>query len=473
MRAQAIVAARIVGLDIAGVDVKAADVSRPLEPQQGAVVAVHCDPDLDQYLGSPELIERVAISIVDYLFPTADIGRIPIACVTGAHGTTTTTRLLAQLVAAAGYKTGMTCTDGVFVDGQRIEAGDGSGPQSARSILRHPEIEAGVFEVAPGSILREGLGFDRADVSVVTNIGDGDRLAMQYIHTPEDLANAKSTVVDVVKPEVGTAVLNAADPLTAAMHEHCRGKVTYFALDPEHPVIVAHRDAGGSAAIVKDGQLIIARGADETAIMPLAEIPLTRGGRIGFQIENVLAASAAAWALGISRDVIRRELAQFDSDMAQTPGRFNVVEREGGAVIIFDYGHNPSAIVSLIESLQRFPQQHRTVVYGADGDRRDDQITRQAELLGTAFDRVILYEEPSRLRGRSPGECYRLLEAGLIDAPRVKEIERIDGEMRAIETAIQGLQPGELLLVQVDAVDADLAYIEELLSPSGKLQARS
>jgi cyanophycin synthetase len=463
IRAQVRIAARIVGLDIAGVDLQAVDVAQPLAPQQGAILAVRCDPDLDQYLASQALIERVAAAVVDYLFPAPSDGRIPIACVTGVNGKTTTTRLLTQLVAGAGYKTGMTCTDGVFVDGQRIEAGDCSGPKSVRNILRHAEIEAAVFEVAGGGILREGLGFDRADVSVVTNIGEGDHLGMQYINTAEDLAYVKSTVVDVVKPEVGTAVLNAADPLTAAMQAQCRGKVTYFALNPEHPVIVAHREAGGSAATVKDGQLILARGADETAIMPLAEIPLTRGGRIGFQIENVLAASAAAWALGISRDVIRRELAHFDSNMAQTPGRFNVVERDG-SVIIFDYGHNPSAIVSLIESIERFPHARRTVVYGADGDRRDDQITRQAELLGTAFDRVILYEKPSRRRGRAEGECYRLLEAGLVNAPRATQVERIDGEIRAIETALTSLKSGELLLVQVDAVDADLAFIEQLLT---------
>ncbi len=463
-RAQAASAAQIVGLDIAGIDIRAHDISQSLAAQQGAIVDVYCQVDLDQYLGSPQLIERVAQAIVNDLFPAAENGRIPIACVTGVNGKTTTTRLLAQLVAGAGYKTGMTCTDGVFIGGERIEAGDCSGPKSAKNILRHPGIEAAVFEVARGGILREGLGFDQADVSVVTNIGEGDHLGMQYINTPAELAYVKSTVVDVVKPEVGTAVLNAADPLTAAMQQQCRGKVTYFALDPEHPVLAAHRASGGSTAIARDGQLIMASGDEETVIMPLAEIPLTRGGQIGFQIENVLAATAAAWALHISRDVLRRELSRFESDMASTPGRFNVIERDG-SVIIFDYGHNPSAIVSLIESLERFPQTYRTVVYGADGDRRDDQITRQTQLLGAAFDRVILYEEPSRLRGRAAGDCYRLLEAGLADAPRTKEVQRIDGESLAIETAIKSLQSGELLLVQIDAVDADLALIEGLLKP--------
>lgn len=455
-------AARIVGLDVAGVDVRAIDIAQPFAAQSGGVVNVHCQPALETYLGSQALIESAAKAMLDYLFPTQDTGRIPVACVTGVNGKTTTTRLLAQMVAGAGYKTGMTCTDGVFIDGRRMEAGDCSGPQSARNILRHPDIEAGVFEVARGGILREGLGFDRVDVSIVTNIGEGDHLGMQYINTAADLAYVKSTVIDVVKPDVGTAVLNAADPLTAAMKAHCKGKVTYFALDPQHPVLVDHRAQGGAAAIAKDGQLIMASGAQETVIMPLAKIPLTRGGRIGFQIENVLAATAAAWALQIPADIIRHELEQFDSDMTQTPGRFNVVERDG-AVIILDYGHNPSAVVSLIESLEKFPQQRRTVVYGADGDRRDDQIMRQSELLGQAFDRVILYEEPSRRRGRAAGECYRLLEAGLSNAQRAKEVLRIDGEQEAIAAALHQIKSGDLVLVQVDAVDADLQFIERLL----------
>ncbi|HVK81623.1 MAG TPA: UDP-N-acetylmuramyl tripeptide synthase, partial [Verrucomicrobiae bacterium] len=123
----------------------------------------------------------------------------------------------------------------------------------------------------------------------------------------------------------------------------------------------------------------------------------------------------------------------------------------------------PSAIVSLVESLEKFPQQRRTVVYGADGDRRDDQIMRQSELLGDAFDHVILYEEPSRRRGRAEGECFRLLEAGLANAKRARDIVRIDGEMNAIQTALQAVRPGDLLLVQVDAVDADLEFVEKLL----------
>lgn len=455
-------AARVVGLDIAGIDIRAVDIHEPLIPQQGGVFDLHANPDLETYLPLPTVPEIVARDLLEYLFPTEQNGRIPIACVTGVNGKTTTTRLLAQMVDGAGYQTGMTCTDGVFAAGERIEAADCSGPNSARMILRHPDMEAGVFEVARGGILRGGLGFDRADVSIVTNVGEGDHLGINYVNTAEQLAYVKSTVIDAVREKTGTGVLNANDPLTVEMRKYCRGKVTFFALDEQHPVLVEHRQTGGTTFFIRDQQIIAGEASGDKVILPLNEVPLTRGGKIGFQIENVLAATAAAWALEIPLDVIQRVLKAFDSDMSQTPGRFNVIERNG-ATIILDYGHNPSAIASLIESLDKFPHPRRTVVYGADGDRRDDQIIRQAALLGDAFDRVILYEEPSRRRGRAENECYRLLESGVRQGKRATEIVQIDGEKKAIETAIKQLQADELLLVQVDAVDADLAFIESLL----------
>ncbi len=459
---KAMQAARVVGLDIAGVDIRARDIQQPLIPQRGGVFDLHANPNLDTYLPLPEVVTEVARDMLDYLFPTRDDGRIPIACVTGVNGKTTTTRLLASMVDAAGFRTGMTCTDGVFVAGERIEAADCSGPNSARIVLRHPEMEAGVFEVARGGILRGGLGFDRADVSIVTNIGEGDHLGINYINTAEQLAYVKSTVIDAVREESGTGVLNANDALTVEMRTHCRGKLTFFAIDERHPVIVSHRQANGTAFFIRDGVLIAGEATGDTAVLPLSEVPLTRGGLIGFQIENVLAATAAAWALEIPLDLIQRVLRTFDSDIAQTPGRFNVLERKG-ATIILDYGHNPSAIVSLIESIEKFPHPRRTVVYGADGDRRDDQIIRQAALLGDAFDRVILYEEPSRRRGRAENECYELLETGVRQGKRTSDLLRVDGEKQAIAEALRHLQSGELLLIQIDAVDADLAFIEELL----------
>ena len=158
-----------------------------------------------------------------------------------------------------------------------------------------------MLETARGGMLRAGLGFDRCDVAVVTNIGEGDHLGLADIETLEKLAKVKRCIVDVVPPE-GHAVLKADDPHVAPMAEYCLGKVIFFALSAADPTIVAHRQVGGKAVFVQHGTIVLAEGDSEIPLASLSDVPLTHGGRISFQVENALAAVAAAWALGISRE---------------------------------------------------------------------------------------------------------------------------------------------------------------------------
>ncbi len=106
------------------------------------------------------------------------------------------------------------------------------------------------------------------------------------------------------------------------------------------------------------------------------------------------------------------------------------------------------------------------MIFSADGDRPDDSILRQAALLGDAFDRVLLYEEPGRFRGRAEGETYALLRKGLASGSRVKEIAEVNGELAAIETAFRELAPGDLVLIQIDAVEAALEHARKLMMPA-------
>jgi cyanophycin synthetase len=256
----------------------------------------------------------------------------------------------------------------------------------------NPAVEAAVFETARGGILREGLAFDRCDVAVVTNIGEGDHLGLGGVDTAEDLAKVKRCIVDVVPPS-GTAVLNANDPLVVGMEPYCAGKICYFAIDGNHPMIVRHRNAGGQALFVRDNAIVVAEGPAERVLFSLDGVPLTRGGHVGFHVENTLAAVGAALALAIPEDVIRLRVESFVADMEKVPARFNVLEIHGAAVIV-DYGHNADALAALIRAMDKFPHQRRTCVYTTAGDRRDCDMVRQGELLGAAFDRVILYEDP-------------------------------------------------------------------------------
>ncbi|APX76564.1 MULTISPECIES: cyanophycin synthetase [Achromobacter] len=456
MAARAVSAARMIGLDICGVDVVAESVLYPLEEQNGGVVEVNAAPGLRMHL-NPSFGKGRAVgeAIIANMYADGDDGRIPVVAVAGTNGKTTTVRLTAHILGVAGNRVGMTNSDGVYVDNLRIDTGDCSGPRSARSVLMHPDVDAAVFETARGGILREGLAFDRCNVAIVTNIGMGDHLGLGYISTVEDLAVVKRVIVQHVHP-TGTAVLNAADPIVAEMAASCPGSITYFAEDRNHPVLATHR-AQGLRCVYRDGDSIVtAQGADETRY-PLASIPLTRNGTITFQVENAMASIAAAWALGLDTDIIRRGLATFVNDAQTAPGRFNVFDYRG-ATVIADYGHNPDAILALVRAVDAMPAKRRSVVISGAGDRRDEDIRMQTEILGEAFDDVLLYQDQCQ-RGRADGEVLALLQQGLVNATRSKHVEEIHGEFLAIDTALARLGAGDLCLILVDQVEEALDHI--------------
>lgn len=456
--ARAAAAAQMVGLHICGVDVVCESVLRPLEEQHGGIVEVNAAPGLRMHL-SPSYGKgrNVGEAIVNHLYAAGDDGRIPVVAVTGTNGKTTVTRLIAHLIATSGLRTGMTNTDGVYVNGRQTDSGDCSGPRSARNVLMHPEVDAAVFETARGGVLREGLGFDRCAVAVVTNIGAGDHLGLNYITTVEDLAVLKRVIVQNVAAS-GYAVLNATDANVAAMAAVCPGQVIYFAADRTHPLMATHRAQGRRVVYVEDGAIVAAEGSWRER-MPLAEVPLTRGGAIGFQVENAMAAVAAAWGVGLSWDAVRRGLASFVNDTANAPGRFNVMDYRG-ATLIADYGHNPDAMRALVQAVDAMPGRRRSVVISGAGDRRDEDIRDQTRILGAAFDDVILYQDAAQ-RGRADGEVMALLREGLVDATRTTRIDEIRGEFVAIDTALARLSPGDLCLVLVDQVEEALAYLRE------------
>jgi cyanophycin synthetase len=343
----------------------------------------------------------------------------------------------------------------VYIQGRRIDSGDCSGPRSARNVLLHPDVDAAVFETARGGMLREGLAFDRCQVAVVTNIGSGDHLGLNYITTLEDLAVLKRVIVQNVA-DGGMAVLNAADPIVAAMAHNCRGFVTFFALDVDHPVMSTHRAQGQRVVYVEDGMLVAAEGKTVHKVA-LANIPVTRGGTIGFQVENVMASVAAAWAVGIEWERICAGLLSFVGESDNAPGRFNIFNYRG-ATVIADYGHNPDAILALVGAVENMPAKRRSVVISGAGDRRDIDITQQTEILGAAFDDVLLYQDQCQ-RGRADGEVVGLLRRGLEGASRTTHIDAINGEFLAIDTALARLSDGDLCLILIDQVEEALAHI--------------
>jgi cyanophycin synthetase len=456
LAARAVAAAQMVGLDICGVDIVCNSVHAPLEEQEGGIVEVNAAPGLRMHL-TPSYGKGRAVgdAIISTMFADGDDGRIPLVAVAGTNGKTTTVRLITHLLAQKGLRVGMTNTDGVYIDKQRIDTGDCSGPRSARNVLFHPDVDAAVLETARGGVLREGLGFDRCNVAVVTNIGMGDHLGLSYISTVEDLAVVKRVIVENVAP-TGYAVLNAADTMVSSMAPSCPGAVIFFALDPTHPIMATHR-AQGHRVVYRDCDDIVAAQGDQEIRLALKDIPLTRNGGIGFQVENTMASVGAAWALSLDWDIVRAGLRTFVSDVGTAPGRFNLFDYRG-ATVIADYGHNPDAINALVKAVESIPAKRRSVVISGAGDRRDIDIRQQTEILGDAFDEVVLYQDQCQ-RGRADGEVLALLRQGLANARRTTVTKEVFGEFLAIDTALATLKEGDLCLILIDQIEEALEHI--------------
>ncbi|MBN9658070.1 MAG: UDP-N-acetylmuramyl tripeptide synthase [Acidobacteria bacterium] len=444
--------------DIATIDIRAEQIGSALQGQHTAIVKLQPGADLAPLGADQATPNPAAQAILEMLFPPAEDGRIPIVAITGANGKTSVARLLAHILQATGRCVGMTCTDGIYLGGRRVARGDCSGPSSAMRVLLDPRAEMAVFETARGGILRAGLAFDACQVAVITNIGSGDHLGIGEIESVEDLAKLKATIIRAVSP-AGTAVLNANDPIVAGMASQCRGRVLYFALDPAHPVLVQHRSEGGAVVFVRDGFAVVAEGAQERPILRVERVPLTFGGRVSFQIENLLAAVGAAYALGIPAESIERQAEDFTPDLEHNPARYNVLEIRGTTVVM-DFGHNPDALSAAIRSLDQFAQTHRTAVFSSAGDRRDEDIVRMGELLGSAFDRVILYEDDD-LYDRSAGEVIALLRRGMASGGRARRIEEVQGGLNALDYALKTIEAGHLLFAQAHMADPTAGFLRK------------
>jgi cyanophycin synthetase len=298
-------AALAVGLDITGIDLVCIDISRPLEEQGGCVVEVNASPALQGHLqpavGNPR---PVGEAIIDMLFPDPSQARIPVVGISGTRGKTTAAKLIAHLLEATGKRLGVAVTRAMQFGTRVIRAPQGDHIGGTHGVLLHPWTELAVCEVSTESILREGLGFDRCQVGVVTNVGR-DKLGICYIDTLEQMAKVHRCVVDVVLP-TGTAVLNADDPLVAEMAEHCKGSVIFYSHSETSPVVKLHREQGGRALFVEGVDIMLAEGASQRALCSITEIATPVEGHCVSRIDSVLAAIGAAWALGVS-----------DEDMAE------------------------------------------------------------------------------------------------------------------------------------------------------------
>jgi cyanophycin synthetase len=388
---------------------------------------------------------------------------VPVALVTGLNGKTTTVRLLAAMARAAGRHTGWSCTDGVYVDGEPLGTGDFSGPEGARQVVRDPRVETAVLETARGGMLRRGLAIERADVAVVTNIA-ADHFGEFGIHDLTALTEAKLVVARAIRPE-GRLVLNADDPRLVEASAALRVPLAWFGTDPAGEALTEAASAGHEIATLHDSMLVLRRGAGTVPLVPIEDIPITLGGVARHNVANALAASLAAWCLGLPPEAIRTGLRSFGRSNDENLGRANFFLYRG-ARILLDYAHNPHGMDALAGLARELPAARRLVLIGQAGDRDDDAIRGLARSAGAMEpDRVIIKEMISYLRGRPEGQIPTLMRDALAGCGIPAEaITVVDSELAGVREALEWAREGDLVVL---TVHAERPAVLELLSAAG------
>ncbi|GIJ61943.1 cyanophycin synthetase [Virgisporangium aurantiacum] len=461
--------AGLMGLDIAGIDLRLSDIAEPLPPDQPdagtcGVIEVNAAPGLRMHLEPSEGAPRpVATAVMEALYPSGSTGRIPIVSIAGTNGKTTIARLTAHMLAQSGHRVGLTTTDGIYLNGRLAQKADATGPRSAQVVLGDPGIDCAVLETARGGLLRQGLGYDRSDVGVITNLSP-DHLGQDGVDTMDDLVHVKALIAEKVR-DGGTLVLNADDALVRDLIVRPRIRAAHknllwFSLDSKSPLVERHVENGGTAYVLSEGYLMERAGPVETRLLPVTDVPGGFAGAARFAAANALAAAAAARAMGLAASEIGPALGSFDA-AAENPGRGQLFEL-GGVHLLVDYAHNPaaiSAVAGLVEAI--WGTEHAVAAVTLPGDRRDDLIADCARAVADGFHRVVLYED-SDLRGRAHGEVPEIVRSEI--AARRPELvaTTVMTAAEAVPVALAMANPGDVVVLMYEAIGPMLEVLDTL-----------
>ncbi|MGI6698620.1 MAG: cyanophycin synthetase [Clostridia bacterium] len=454
----AVRAAGIIGLDVAGVDITTTDISKPLMSTGGAIIEVNAAPGIRMHhFPSRGKVRNAARCIVDMLFPNGSKYSIPIVSITGTNGKTTTARMLSSILAISGYNVGLTTTGGVYINQKCVLDGDTTGPSSARTVLTDRTVDIAVLETARGGIVRSGLGYDLADVGIITNITN-DHLGIDGIETLSDLAHVKSLVVEAIKYN-GYAVLNADDAITAEISGRVRCNIIYFSQREDNMLVIRHINNGRTAVFVKDGTIVIAKNGKYYPVIAVDEVPCTMGGRLKHNIENTLAVVCGAYALNVPIGDIVTGLKTFYNDHQNNPGRFNIYS-VGSFRVLVDYGHNPAGYRAVGEALSGMGAERLVGIIGVPGDRLIRDMIEVGGICAGIFDKVYIKEDKD-LRGRQPGETAGYLMEGLLREGFPRENMELEyDETKALWKAIKSAKPGDLIAIFYEDLQPVLDTIE-------------
>jgi len=448
-------AAKTLGLDICGIDICTEDISKPLG-DSGIIMEINAAPGLRMHLYPSNGEKRdVADNIVNMLYKGKP-ENIPVIAITGTNGKTTTTRVISHTLSKMGYVTGMTSTEGIYINGKCIDEGDDTGYKSARSILLNRDVDIAVLETARGGIIKGGLAYDLADIAVITNITE-DHLGIDGINTMEELCYVKSLVAEAVKPN-GYVVINAEDKWSKKIIERISANIIYFAKNKENKLIKNNIDEGKLAVYIENDWVTISNKRKEYKIANVNSIPITLGGKLTFNMENILAVCGALVGMQIDYCMIKKGIESFFLNSDNNLGRFNCY-LVNGINVILDYGHNIAGYKSVLSSIKSISSNKIHGVVGIPGDRSNLVAIEIGNICSKFLDNVIIKEDKDR-RGRKSGEISKFIQQGIESSHRKIQSEIILDEKDAFRKALIEAKVGDTIVVFYEEIESLIEIIE-------------
>ena len=435
-------AAKAIGLDVCGIDICTKDITKSIKGN-GVILEVNSAPGLRMHVyPSYGKSRNIGEKVINMLYNNS-VQNIPVISVTGTNGKTTTTRIISSILMKMGYCVGMTCTDGIYIDGNCIDNGDDTGADSATCVLLNRDVDVAVLETARGGIIRKGLAYDLADVAVITNVTE-DHLGCDGIEDMEDLCMVKSLVAEAVK-EDGFVVVNADDKYSLDIIPRIKAQIIYFSKDCNNDYILEAINKDNICVYLREGYICVYNYGREYRVIKVEDVPITLNGVLEFNIENVMAACASLIAMQVDYSMIKIGLSKFELNGKDNSGRFNIYDCNGVKAIL-DYGHNIDGYRKVLSSLKELAKGNIIGVIGIPGDRSNNDAVRIGKLSGKNLNKIIIKEDKDR-RGRRCGEIAELIKNGVLQVNKDSDLKVILDEVEAFRTALMEAKRGDTVIV--------------------------
>lgn len=449
-------AAKSIGLDICGIDLCTSDISGDIT-KDGIVVEVNAAPGIRMHHFPSEGKKReVADDIISMMYHD-NFNNIPVISVTGSNGKTTTVRLISYVLSRIGYTVGRTTTSGIAIGEEIIDRNDDTGASSAKCILLNKDVDVAVLETARGGIIKRGLGYDLADVAVLTNI-TGDHIGIDNIENIEELCNVKSLVLESVK-ENGYCVINADDKFSLDIINNIKANIIYFSKDDDNCYIKQNIKNNMIAVYVKKDSIYAHNRGKEYLICKIGDIPITIDGKLDYNVENVMASAAALIALNVDYCFIGKCLKQFNYKGTDNEGRFDISIINNRKIIV-DYGHNVDGYRRVINAIKKIDHKRIIGVIGVPGDRSNDDMRDIGRLCSDNMDIIVIKEDLEK-RGRNEGEVAYEIKKG-VDMGYCKNVSIIMDEVEALKHAFENSDSGDIIIIFYESYDRISKCIKNL-----------